>query len=71
MISTCIIKKIHLKFSLFPISVQTHTATYEDLEKHGKYDLLRSTRHFGGMAWYLVTMRRVDRLIVDMLQRDL
>ncbi|CAL8349979.1 unnamed protein product [Lota lota] len=51
--------------------IKTHTATYEDLEKHGKYDLLRSTRHFGGMAWYLVTMRRVDGLIVDMLQRDL
>ena len=51
--------------------MQTHTATYKDLERHGKYDLLRSTRHFGGMAWYLVTMRRVDRLIVDMLQRDL
>ncbi|XP_056466886.1 28S ribosomal protein S22, mitochondrial [Gadus chalcogrammus] len=51
--------------------IKTHTATYEDLEKHGNYDLLRSTRHFGGMAWYLVTRRRVDRLIVDMLQRDL
>ncbi|CAL8360517.1 unnamed protein product [Merluccius merluccius] len=51
--------------------IKTHTATYEDLEKHGKYDLLRSTRHFGGLAWYLVTVRRVDGLIVDMLKRDL
>ncbi|KAM4628195.1 small ribosomal subunit protein mS22 [Polymixia lowei] len=51
--------------------IKVHTATYEDLEKHGKYELLRSTRHFGGMAWYLVNARRVDGLIVDMLKRDL
>lgn len=50
---------------------KVHAATYEDLEKHGKYDLLRSTRHFGGMAWYLVNSRRVDGLIVDMLKREL
>ncbi|XP_030600998.1 small ribosomal subunit protein mS22 [Archocentrus centrarchus] len=51
--------------------IRVHTATYEDLDKHGKYDLLRSTRHFGGMAWYLVSARRVDGLIVDMLKREL
>ncbi|KAJ0022425.1 hypothetical protein NQD34_009915 [Periophthalmus magnuspinnatus] len=51
--------------------IRVHAATYEDLEKHGKYDLLRSTRHFGGMAWYLVNARRVDGLIVDMLKREL
>ncbi|KAF6716879.1 28S ribosomal protein S22, mitochondrial [Oryzias melastigma] len=51
--------------------IRVHAATYEDLEKHGKYDLLRSTRHFGGMAWYLVNSRRVDGLIVDMLKREL
>ncbi|XP_026219523.1 28S ribosomal protein S22, mitochondrial [Anabas testudineus] len=51
--------------------VRIHTATYEDLEKHGKYELLRSTRHFGGMAWYLANARRVDGLIVDMLNREL
>uniref|UniRef100_A0A8C0YAJ5 Mitochondrial ribosomal protein S22 n=1 Tax=Cyprinus carpio carpio TaxID=630221 RepID=A0A8C0YAJ5_CYPCA len=45
--------------------------TYEDIEKHGKYDLLRSTRFFGGFAWHLVNGRRIDGLLVDMLQRDL
>ncbi|XP_029571553.1 28S ribosomal protein S22, mitochondrial [Salmo trutta] len=48
-----------------------HAATYEDLEKMGKYDLLRSTRHIGGLVWYLVNARRVDGLIIDMLQKDL
>ncbi|XP_038816971.1 28S ribosomal protein S22, mitochondrial-like [Salvelinus namaycush] len=42
-----------------------------DLEKMGKYDLLHSTRHFGGLVWYLVNARRVDGLIIDMLQKDL
>ncbi|KAG7237170.1 hypothetical protein INR49_032666 [Caranx melampygus] len=48
-----------------------HAATYEDLDKHGKYELLRSTRHFGGLAWYLVNTRRVDGLVVDMLKKEL
>lgn len=51
--------------------IKIHAAAYEDLEKHGKYQLLRSTRHFGGMTWYLVNARRVDGLIVDMLKREL
>ncbi|KAF3693088.1 28S ribosomal protein S22, mitochondrial [Channa argus] len=51
--------------------IRIHAATYEDLDKHSKYELLRSTRHFGGMAWYLVNVRRVDGLIVDMLKRHL
>ncbi|KAK5868265.1 hypothetical protein PBY51_009295 [Eleginops maclovinus] len=50
--------------------IRVHTTTYEDLDKHGKYDLLRSTRHFGGMTWYLLNNRRVDGLIVDMLKRE-
>ncbi|XP_067221556.1 28S ribosomal protein S22, mitochondrial [Chanodichthys erythropterus] len=45
--------------------------TYEDIEKHGKYDLLRSTRFFGGLAWHLANGRRIDGLLVNMLQRDL
>ncbi|XP_029373789.1 small ribosomal subunit protein mS22 [Echeneis naucrates] len=51
--------------------IKVHVAIYEDLDKHGKYELLRSTRHFGGMAWYLVNARRVDGLIVDTLKREL
>ncbi|XP_010770755.1 28S ribosomal protein S22, mitochondrial-like [Notothenia coriiceps] len=50
--------------------IRVHSATYEDLDKHGKYDLLRSTRHFGGLTWFLLNARRVDALIVDMLKRE-
>ncbi|TNN64942.1 28S ribosomal protein S22, mitochondrial [Liparis tanakae] len=44
--------------------IRVHAATYEDLEKHGKYELLRSTRHFGGLAWYLLGGRRADGLLI-------
>uniref|UniRef100_A0A3Q4AU02 Uncharacterized protein n=1 Tax=Mola mola TaxID=94237 RepID=A0A3Q4AU02_MOLML len=50
--------------------IKVHAATYENLDKHGKYELLRSTRHFGGMAWYLVNARRLDGLLVDMLKNE-
>ncbi|XP_075402958.1 small ribosomal subunit protein mS22 isoform X2 [Tenrec ecaudatus] len=51
--------------------IKVHRQTYEDIDKHGKYDLLRSTRHFGGMAWYFVNKKKIDGLLVDQIQRDL
>uniref|UniRef100_A0A8C9AEI2 Mitochondrial ribosomal protein S22 n=1 Tax=Prolemur simus TaxID=1328070 RepID=A0A8C9AEI2_PROSS len=51
--------------------IKVHHQTYEDIDKHGKYDLLRSTRHFGGMAWYFVNKRKIDGLLIDQIQRDL
>ncbi|XP_068601672.1 small ribosomal subunit protein mS22 [Brachionichthys hirsutus] len=51
--------------------IRLHATTYEDLDRRGKHELLRATRHFGGMVWYLVNARRVDGLIVDMLKREL
>ncbi|KAE8604704.1 hypothetical protein XENTR_v10014799 [Xenopus tropicalis] len=51
--------------------IRVHHHTYEDVELHGKYDLLRSTRHFGGMAWYLCCRKKIDGLLIDMIQRDM
>ncbi|KAM4772514.1 small ribosomal subunit protein mS22 [Rhinophrynus dorsalis] len=51
--------------------IRVHHQTYEDIELHGKYDLLRYTRHFGGMAWYLCCRRKIDGLLIDMIQRDM
>uniref|UniRef100_A0A8D0G6E0 Mitochondrial ribosomal protein S22 n=1 Tax=Sphenodon punctatus TaxID=8508 RepID=A0A8D0G6E0_SPHPU len=51
--------------------IRVHHQTYDDIDKHAKYDLLRSTRHFGGMVWYLVNRKRTDGLLIDMIQRDL
>ncbi|XP_076986370.1 small ribosomal subunit protein mS22 isoform X3 [Tamandua tetradactyla] len=52
-------------------NLKVHHQTYEDIDKHGKYDLLRSTRHFGGMVWYLVNKKKIDGLLIDQIQRDL
>uniref|UniRef100_A0A8D1YTV2 Mitochondrial ribosomal protein S22 n=1 Tax=Sus scrofa TaxID=9823 RepID=A0A8D1YTV2_PIG len=52
-------------------NLQIHHHTYEDIDKCGKYDLLRSTRHFGGMAWYFVNKKKIDGLLIDQIQRDL
>ncbi|NXF84634.1 RT22 protein, partial [Eubucco bourcierii] len=54
-----------------PDYIRVHHRTYDDIEKHSKYDLLRSTRHFGGMVWYLVNRKQADDLLIDMIQRDL
>ncbi|XP_004625034.1 28S ribosomal protein S22, mitochondrial isoform X2 [Octodon degus] len=51
--------------------IKIHHQTYQDIDKHGKYDLLRSTRHFGGMAWYFVNKKNIDGLLIDQIQRDL
>lgn len=45
--------------------------TYAHIDSNKKYDMLRSTRHFGGMVFYLTWHRKMDYLMVDMLQRDL
>ncbi|KAF1461506.1 28S ribosomal protein S22, mitochondrial, partial [Pygoscelis antarcticus] len=54
-----------------PDYIRVHHRTYDDIEKHAKYDLLRSTRHFGGMVWYLVNRKKTDGLLTDMIHRDL
>ncbi|XP_005366746.1 28S ribosomal protein S22, mitochondrial [Microtus ochrogaster] len=51
--------------------IKVHHQTYEDIDRHGKYELLRSTRHFGGMAWYFVNKKKIDGLLIDQIQRDL
>lgn len=44
---------------------------YEHILEHHEYESLRSSRHFGPMVFYLTLHKKVDGLLVDMLQRDL
>ena len=53
------------------LSCQVHHAVYDSIEKQGSYNSLRSTHHFGGLAWYLVQRERVTELLRDMVQRKL
>lgn len=45
--------------------------TYEHIDQTGSYDILRSTRHFGPMAFYFAWFKKIDRLLNDMIRRDL
>ncbi|CAH3038876.1 unnamed protein product [Porites lobata] len=51
--------------------IRVHQKTYEDIVLSNKFDLLRSTRHFGGLVYYLVKAQRIMELIEDMMARDL
>ncbi|KAM9237288.1 LOW QUALITY PROTEIN: small ribosomal subunit protein mS22-like [Dugong dugon] len=42
--------------------------TYEDIDKHGKYNLLHSTRHSGGMSWY---NKKIDGLLIEKIQKGI
>lgn len=51
--------------------IRVHHTVYDDLDRRGLYDLLRSTRHFGGLVWYLTTRQHLKGLLGDMLERNL
>jgi len=45
--------------------------TYEHIDKTNSYNVLRSTRHFGPMTFYYVWHKKIDRLMNDMIRRNL
>ncbi|KAL5471361.1 hypothetical protein EMCRGX_G029472 [Ephydatia muelleri] len=51
--------------------IRVHHAVYDDIASRGLYDLLRSTRHFGGLLWYLMTRQLLKGIVEDMLERNL
>jgi small subunit ribosomal protein S22 len=50
--------------------IRVHHETYEDIDKRRCYDVLYSTRHFGGMVYYLVKNQRIDHLLLNILEAD-
>lgn len=48
----------------------THIA-YDHINKQKKFDVLRSTRHFGPMAFYLAYSNKIEKLLIDMIEREL
>ena len=44
---------------------------YDRIEVEGEYDSLRSTRHFGGLVWYLVQQDRIVGLVKDLVEKYL
>ncbi|GFW72470.1 28S ribosomal protein S22, mitochondrial [Trichonephila clavipes] len=45
--------------------------TYEHINQKKEFDVLRSTRHFGPMAFYLTYKKNIDPLLLDMISRHL
>ena len=52
-----------------PIYIRTAEAVYEDVNAHGHYDVLHSTRHYGPMVFYLAYNKKCDDLIVHYLRK--
>ncbi|XP_014681089.1 PREDICTED: 28S ribosomal protein S22, mitochondrial-like [Priapulus caudatus] len=44
--------------------------TYTHVDQTKNYEILRSTRHFGCLVFYLTLHKKVDNLLIDMIQRD-
>lgn len=42
--------------------------TYDAVNESGEFDMLRSTRHFGPFAFYLVRSKKIDDLLMDLLE---
>lgn len=45
--------------------------TYVHIDQTRSFQDLRSTRHFGVLVFYLLQHRKVDNLLIDMIQRNL
>lgn len=44
--------------------------TYQHISDNNAFDVLRSTRHFGPMVFYLAWHKIIDNLLIDCIQRD-
>ncbi|XP_053212451.1 28S ribosomal protein S22, mitochondrial-like [Panonychus citri] len=54
-----------------PRYIEIICKTYDHIAANDKFDLLRSTRHFGPMAFYLAWEGKIDSLLQDMIKRQM
>lgn len=56
-----------------PYEQQFHDITsqvYQHINEHEHFDMLRSTRHFGPMSFFLSWHKMIDNLLLDMIRND-
>ncbi|XP_055917144.1 28S ribosomal protein S22, mitochondrial [Eupeodes corollae] len=56
-----------------PFEKEFHSVSakvYSHINEHKKFDDLRSTRHFGPMAFFLAWHKQIDDLLYDIIKRD-
>lgn len=46
------------------------SATYEAVDERRNYQMLHSTRHYGPMCFYLAWNRKMDNLLIDLIQKE-
>ena len=51
--------------------MQVAHRVFEVVDSSHRYNDLRSTRHFGSMAFYYAWYKKIDYLLIDMINRDL
>ncbi|XP_032239658.1 28S ribosomal protein S22, mitochondrial [Nematostella vectensis] len=49
-----------------PDFIRVHQHVYDDINANSKFELLRSTRHFGGLLYYLTRLRKLDNLLDEL-----
>ncbi|KAK7497941.1 hypothetical protein BaRGS_00010812 [Batillaria attramentaria] len=54
-----------------PDYIRVTHRTYEAIDSKHRYHELRSSRHFGPMTFYLVWYKKIDYLLIDMINREM
>lgn len=66
-----VLDKLCLQYE--PYEPQFHEITsqvYQHVSENQKFDKLRSTRHFGPMAFFFAWHKNIDNLVLDMIRND-
>lgn len=67
-----VLNRACIQFEPFEQEFHTITSTvYQHIDEHKRFDVLRSTRHFGPMCFFLAWHKIIDNLVIDMIDRDL
>ena len=53
-----------------PLYISVVEKVYETVDSRQHYDYLYSTRHYGVMVFYLVRLRKMDRLLIHYIQKE-
>lgn len=66
-----VLESLYMQFEPYePKFHQISSQIYHHIIDNGKFELLRSTRHFGPMAFYLAWHKSIDELVLDMIRND-
>lgn len=54
-----------------PNYIRVTQRTYDVINDNNHFGVLQSTRHFGPMSFYYALAKKIDNLLLDMIQREL